>query len=367
MESANTLISMGRIVRNQRPSTTTDKPHKLRATFLIGTPYASRILYVVRSAAQDIVPPHMSRLGFGCGSLYGLPDRRASLELIQVAIDCGIGYFDTARMYGYGEAERILGKFVRRDRERMILTSKVGILPPNRSLVRRLAGRGLRQVHDVVPITRSWIKVPDVWQPRFGMFKLPDVRRSVETSLRALGTDYLDILLLHECTVDDVQAPELIDFLQTIKMRGLIRQFGIATTIEATVPIAVAQPNLTSVVQIASSIWDMNIKRLPQRADQLSITHSIFTPRFRAMMSRLASDSHLAKRWEALTGIAFRNHSAAAQLFLAHAFRLNPGGIVLFSSSSPLNIRSNSKFATVTSAQVDGLMSFFEENRPSGA
>jgi aryl-alcohol dehydrogenase-like predicted oxidoreductase len=39
--------------------------------------------------------------GFGCGGRYGGSGRRASLQLLETAIDCGINYFDTARMYGF--------------------------------------------------------------------------------------------------------------------------------------------------------------------------------------------------------------------------------------------------------------------------
>jgi D-threo-aldose 1-dehydrogenase len=314
------------------------------------------------TSAQEIVPPYMSRLGFGCGGLFGGSDKRASLRLIQVAMDCGISYFDTARMYGYGEAEHILGGLTRSHRDRMILASKIGILPPNRSLFRRLVSRGVRLFHDTSPFTRHWLKAPDVWQPRFGKFELPDVRRSIETSLRALRTDYLDILLLHECTIGDVRNPQLSEFLQDIKTRGLVREYGIATKLDQTLELSAARPDLTAIVQIANSVWDMNIGRLAPRTGQLTITHSIFTSHFPTLLRRLASEPQLAEKWEAKTGLDPRDKLAAAQLFLAHAFWSNPGGIVLFSSSRPENIIGNSKYASMTPAQVDGLLSFFSAN-----
>ena len=50
-----------------------------------------------------------------------------SLRLLETAIDCGITYFDTARMYGLGAAEGLLGEVASRNRHRMIIASKAGI------------------------------------------------------------------------------------------------------------------------------------------------------------------------------------------------------------------------------------------------
>ena len=78
---------------------------------------------------HHLLPPDMFPLGFGCGDLSYRIDRRGSLHLLETAIDHGISYFDTARMYGFGRAESILGKLTSRNRRRMIIATKAGILP----------------------------------------------------------------------------------------------------------------------------------------------------------------------------------------------------------------------------------------------
>jgi aryl-alcohol dehydrogenase-like predicted oxidoreductase len=280
-------------------------------------------------------------------------------------MDCGITYFDTARMYGFGHAEGILGKLMPRYRHRIILTSKAGILPPERSFLRRVASRGVRLLHQAMPKAKDYIPRPEVWEPRFGIFSLPDLRKSIETSLRGLRTDYLDILLLHECTLLDVQDPELLDFLQNLKRQGTIREFGLATGIDETVRIAAAHPVLAPVLQIPNSVWDMNVARLPQRPNGLTIIHSVLTNQMHKFRARLCLDNSLMKEWESATHVDPRDATALGQLFLAHALRVNPGGLVLFYSSKPNNIKANVKLVqqkVIEPAQIEGLTSYLTTN-----
>src|SRR5260370_42247123 len=83
-----------------------------------------------------------SRLGFGCGSVMGRIGRAASLRAIAAALDAGISHFDAARLYGYGEAEALLGEAVRGRRDRLVIASKFGLAAPRASV----APRGLKPI-----------------------------------------------------------------------------------------------------------------------------------------------------------------------------------------------------------------------------
>jgi D-threo-aldose 1-dehydrogenase len=313
---------------------------------------------------RDIFPTDMIPLGFGCGGLMDKLGPSESLRLLEIAIESGITYFDTARMYGYGRAEGILGKLMPRHRKRVILASKAGIIPPNRSIPRRLASRGIGLLQRGMPKLKDFVRAPEVWQPRFGMFEVADLAKSLETSLKELRTDYLDILLLHECTAADVASPRLLEFFQNLKQQGKVRAFGIATNIEETIDILERHSAVAPVLQIPNSIWDMNIRRLPRGPDVLTITHSCLTNRLPSLMAQLASNDLLAKQWNTKTHIDPRDANSVAQLLLAHALASNPDGIVLFSSTSPKNIRRNARVALgriVSSAQIDGLNALANE------
>jgi len=66
-----------------------------------------------RPITEIVVPGLAVRtpaVGFGCSSLTGTGPRNAN-RVLQTAFDAGVRHFDTARYYGYGEGEGILGRF----------------------------------------------------------------------------------------------------------------------------------------------------------------------------------------------------------------------------------------------------------------
>lgn len=302
---------------------------------------------------QDILPPDIVHLGFGCGGLLRGLSRSKSLFLLETAMDCGITYFDTARMYGDGDAEGILGIIAKQRRERLIIASKAGILPRSRSVRLRAINRGAQLLRKAVPQLKDHVPTPAALQLRVGVFDVPNVRKSVETSLRQLRTDYIDVLLLHECTEVDVENGELLYFLHEIKKQGKIRAFGVATGIQETIKISQSRPSLRFIVQIASSIWNMNVKRLPPRTEGFTIIHSILTSRFHELTRRLSSDASLAKQWQAAVQIDPHDRNALARLLLAHALQINREGMVLFSSVNPENIRASARVATESAIYAD--------------
>ena len=69
-------------------------------------------------------------LGLGCSTFGGSKSKKTALRTLHTAFDHGIRYLDIARSYGYGQAESIVGEFIKGKRDKIILTSKVGIAPP---------------------------------------------------------------------------------------------------------------------------------------------------------------------------------------------------------------------------------------------
>ncbi len=73
----------------------------------------------------------VSELGFGCGAVGGLMvlgDHKEMMDAVEYAIDSGINYFDTARMYGDGLSEIHTGAILRElDRSDLLIGTKVRI------------------------------------------------------------------------------------------------------------------------------------------------------------------------------------------------------------------------------------------------
>ncbi|HWD80195.1 MAG TPA: aldo/keto reductase [Kribbella sp.] len=139
----------------------------------------------------------MSVSEFALGAMMfgamGNPDHEDAVRIIDNALDAGINLIDTADVYSAGESEEIVGKAIRGRRDEVVLASKFGMpmgADPNQ--------RGA---------SRRWIV------------------RSVENSLRRLGTDHLDLYQLHRPDHDTDQG-ETLSALSDLVRAGKILAFG---------------------------------------------------------------------------------------------------------------------------------------------
>jgi L-galactose dehydrogenase len=141
----------------------------------------------------------VSILGLGSGGASMLGQRyelpiSESTRLVRHALDAGVNFLDTAP--GYGESEDLLGQaLVGVPRDRYVLCSKFA------------------------PITL----------PNFTHQDPGDVRPSIETSLRRLGTDYLDVFYLHNVNWSEYASDRdrFLPELRAARDAGLIRYIGI--------------------------------------------------------------------------------------------------------------------------------------------
>ncbi|MDE0069189.1 MAG: aldo/keto reductase [Caldilineaceae bacterium] len=140
----------------------------------------------------------VSAIGYGCweiGGGYGHFDENEVVAAVQRALDLGINLFDTAEGYGYGQSERLLGKALGARRKEAIVVTKFGIYRPEGE-----------------------------WQR--------DSRRetalaAIDRSLKALGTDYVDVYLIHW---PDRETPleESMGALEEIVQAGKARFVGVS-------------------------------------------------------------------------------------------------------------------------------------------
>src|ERR1700677_4941488 len=112
-----------------------------------------------------------SLLGFGCGSVLGRVGRGPSLRAMHAAWDAGITLFDTARSYGYGDAEQVLGEFLRGKRDRAIVATKFGITPQNPGRLKRTAVPIARAIMNLkIPAVRNLRRRGGADRSQFGNF-----------------------------------------------------------------------------------------------------------------------------------------------------------------------------------------------------
>jgi D-threo-aldose 1-dehydrogenase len=272
-------------------------------------------------------------LGFGCGRLMRAPLSRGRQALLNVAFDCGIRYFDVARMYGLGRVENEVGKFIRGRRDQVVIATKFGIE------VRQSAGQVValqslaRLVLKAVPALRKAAasRAGGLYIPK--NFGAVAARRSLEASLKALGTDYVDLLLLHEPTLADVRASEVCEFLENAQQAGQIRAWGVAGYTDDALPVCAALPELAGIIQLPNDAVNRQIRYFNQYKDSALITFSPFSDALGLILEHLRSDNAVCRRWSDSLGMDMSMPGNAANLLLGYCLQVNPDGVVLFSSS----------------------------------
>src|ERR1700730_17712271 len=208
-----------------------------------------------------------------------------AIGLIRAAVDKGINFFDTAR--GYGESEALLGRGLS-DCPSCIIATKVGI-------AEGAAG--------CAALTQT-------------------VMASVETSLRALRRDVLDIVQIHNATQDILERGEILDVLEHAREAGKLKFVG-ALVYGEPAALAAGSSGRVDVLQIALHLLDQRMLTtvLPEarKNDVAIVARSVFlkgalTDRARLLPDGLrglaeASDrmrEALGETWDSLPCAALR-------------------------------------------------------------
>ena len=153
----------------------------------------------------------VTRIAYGCMGIGGAWDatpltdqtRKDAMLAVHAALDQGINFFDHADIYGRGKAEEAFSQ-VWRDR------------PSLRQSVIVQTKCGIRFENDPVP------GVPLRYD-----YSHDHIMRAVEGSLRRLGTDYVDILLLHRPDAL-VEPQEVARAFDRLSADGKVRCFGVS-------------------------------------------------------------------------------------------------------------------------------------------
>lgn len=183
----------------------------------------------------ELIPGKPSSvLGFGCAPVLGAKGPDVSRAAIHLALDLGITHFDLARSYGYGEAERFVGRLLRGRRAEVVIATKFGIratalaraLRPLKPLVRALrpprrGPEGAEPSGPPPPPRHDWFHQRVAFSPE-------TMRTSLHRSLQALGTDHVDILFLHEPNHEISRFEDLAAAAGDLKSQGKIRAWGLA-------------------------------------------------------------------------------------------------------------------------------------------
>jgi aryl-alcohol dehydrogenase-like predicted oxidoreductase len=295
---------------------------------------------------ETVALPHSSanttRIGFGCSNLLGDKTRAEGLALLHAAYDAGVRHFDVARVYNFGDAEALLGEFAAGRRDQITITTKFGLMP--RAGVARMRGpvQFVRRLMRSSTFIRNLVRRNVSTLTKGGSFDVPTARLSLETSLRTLRTDFIDIYLMHEPSLTDC-TDEIMEFLLQARAEGKIGAFGCGTGYERIPDIAAGRPEFLEVAQFESGLLQQNrqaFRAVRPQQTLMTITHGAMGSTA-AIQRSLTADDGLARLWSDRLGFDVLQGATLYGLVLQQAVLDNSGGIVLFRASTPERVRQS--------------------------
>lgn len=162
--------------------------------------------------------------GFRGSSHYQRPETQESIRLLHRAVDLGVKLIDTARTYG--TSEELIGKALQEISEKPLIASKVTIPPDPGSMDPRQLCR--------------------------------DIFSSIESSLRALQVDSIDLMQVHDLTLQMFPCEEIFDCLDRARQQGKIRFIG-ACAYGEEVPFKVLRIGHVQTLQAVFNLLDQKL------------------------------------------------------------------------------------------------------------
>jgi aryl-alcohol dehydrogenase-like predicted oxidoreductase len=194
----------------------------------------------------------------GMSQFYGPRDDAESTATLERGIDLGLDFFDTADIYGTGHNEELVGKVMRKHRNRVIIATKFGnlVLPDG---TRAINGR-----------------------PEY-------VRSACDASLKRLGVDHVDLYYQHR--VDkNVPIEETVGAMADLVRQGKVRYLGLSEASAKTTRRAHAVHPI-SALQSEYSLWtrDYEDEVIPTLRE-LGVGFVPFSPLGRGLLSGALSE-----------------------------------------------------------------------------
>ena len=178
----------------------------------------------------------VSDIAYGLWGMSGWSgsDDKESLASLQLAVDLGCNFFDTAWAYGDGKSDGLLGQIIARNR-----------------------GKRLYAASKIPPMNRQWPALPK--NSYREVFPREHVLKYARKIREKLGTESIDLLQFHVWDDHWTEEPEFRETVQELKQEGLIRFFGLSLNRwEPENGIHALRTGLVDAVQVIYNVFDQS-------------------------------------------------------------------------------------------------------------
>lgn len=199
--------------------------------------------------------------GIGVKSEADMLTEADAIKLLHNALDQGINFFDTARLYG--ESERIMGNAFSDRRQEVVLATKC---------------RHLKDPEGKIP---SYPELNEL------------VHASLKESLQALRTDYIDLYMVHYADIDLLASEDVLNIFTKLREEGVVRAIGVSVYKTEETRQAI-QAQAWNAVQLPFNLMDQSQGQYFHDAAQRGMGILVRSVLMRGMLSDRMSQLHPA-------------------------------------------------------------------------
>jgi diketogulonate reductase-like aldo/keto reductase len=192
-------------------------------------------------------------------------------------------------------------------------------------------------------------------------FEVAAAQRSLEQSLRELGTEYIDLLLLHDPEPSLLKSDQVYELLERARISGKIRAWGVAGEPETATAVIEELPGPTLVVQIRDDIFRRDeVLNLRDQSNYL-ITFGVLGFAVPRVLAHVTANGERTRKWSEAVGADCANPHTIATFLLKDAMRANTNGTVLYSTTRPERLRDAAALFVSDPTQPDTSLEVFRQ------
>lgn len=197
--------------------------------------------------------------GIGVSSEADMLSESETIKLLHSALDNGINFFDTARMYG--RSEELMGKAFKDRRNEVVICTKCTHLGDKQGQLPTAAE--LRKIID----------------------------NSLKQSLSALRTDYVDVFMIHNAAIEIIENQGIVDIFSEYKEKGLVKAIGVSTySLEETKKAI--ESGVWEVIQLAYNLMEQRQAELFSLAQQHGVGIMVRSALFKGILTDKGRNLH---------------------------------------------------------------------------